>query len=160
MVACELCGKEVDRPIKVEVAGTKMNACTSCRKMGKVLGPSVDSANSNHTFYKKKKELVEKEVISNATSIVNSNLAKKGLNVQQLARILNIKESTLNKILSGKLILDLIVARKLENYFEINLTQDAENSNINPQDYMASSQETVEPSSLGDLLLQKLKEKK
>lgn len=157
MVICELCGKEISNPTRIEIAGTKMYACSSCKKMGKSLNEK-NNGPSSHSFYRKKRETNEKEVISNATSIINSNLAKKGLNVQQLARILNIKESTLNKILSNKINLDLNIAQKLENYFEISLTQEAQGNNINTEDFM-QDEEKVEQSNLGDLLMQKLKEK-
>ena len=157
MGTCELCGNDVLNLIKVKVAGTEMKVCNSCKFMGRQLNVESKGPNS-HSFYRKKKENIDLIVVDNATSLINSILAKKGLNIKQLARMSNIRESTLNKYLSSKIPLDLMTAKKLENFFDIVLTKEVEGGSVNSQDYMQEEGEVVK-SSLGDLLMQKLKEK-
>jgi len=157
MAICELCGNNASSLIKINVAGSTVNTCNNCKSMGKVLNYEKKE-NQKHSFYKRKKEITEYEVISNASSIVNSNIGKRGINIQQLARQLNIKESSLNKILSGKVSFDLSTARKLETFFEIKLTQEVEESNFNVEDIMNSDDEKTD--SLADMLRKKMQEKK
>jgi len=157
MAICELCGRETSSLTKINAAGSIVKACDNCKSMGKVLDVEKN-INQKHSFYKRKKETTEYEVMHNASSIVNSNIAKKQLTIQQLARQLNIKESSLNKILSGKVSFDLGTARKLETFFEVKLTQEVEESNFNIEDVMSDDKE--EDNNLGSMLMKKLKEKK
>lgn len=154
MVACEMCGKDVPTLNNAVVAGTQMKVCSSCLRHGNSIEEKVEPSK---TFYKKKKaQAIELAVVDNYASMINSELSKRSMNVQQLARAINIKESSLNKYLSNKIKIDVLTAKKIEKYLELSLTKEVESVNV--QDYMdEESQE--EASSLGDLLMKQLKEK-
>ena len=159
MGSCELCGKSSVSTIKIDLAGSVMQACGSCQRMGKpVKGGSSNfsSETSSHTFRRKTKEIQNLAVVSNYSSILNSTLAKKGLNIQQLARAKNIKENNLNKYFSGKIQPDVDVARKLEDLLGIKILEEVED--VNPEDYMSEDEDDSSSSgqSLGDLLMKKL----
>lgn len=134
-----------------------MNACSKCKKLGKVI--EEQPKNYSHTFGKRKKrEDVKLEVVSNYASIINKEMAKRSMNIKQLAMALNIKDTTLNKYLSNKVKMEIDTARKFENYFEIKLVEEVEN--VNPDEFITKEEVKEEGMSLGDLLMKKLKEGK
>lgn len=155
MGTCELCGKSSESLVNIKTAGTNMNVCYNCKNMGK---ETEKKENKTFMFKKNKYEQTQLDVVSNSLSLINSSLAKKGINLHQLARAINVKESSLNKYFSGKIKLDLDIARKLENFFEIKLLEEIET--INPRDYMQNEDDENNSSqnlSLGDLIKKQLK---
>jgi len=147
MTSCEMCGKEGGLS-KVQVAGTKMNLCSSCSIHGK----TEEKSNSGVSFYKRKREeILEKEVVSNAVQLIQKKLSVKDMNVHHLARAINIKESSLQKYMSGKIKIDLQAASKIEFFLEIKITEEAKTVSVD--DYL---QEEDEPLSLGDLIKKQL----
>ena len=114
--------------------------------------------NRTFKFKKNKYEKIQLDIVSNYLSLINSFLGKKGINLHQLARAVNVKESTLNKYFSGKIKLDIETAKKLENFFEIKLLEEV--SEVNTADYMQSKDEDDDSNqslSLGDLIKKQLK---
>jgi uncharacterized protein (TIGR00270 family) len=158
MVTCEFCGKEVNSTVTVKVAGSTMQACFSCKGMGEVI--EKQKLDPTHTFYKRKKQTeVALDVVSNYSSLLNSALAKKGLNIKQLARALNIRESTINKYFTNKMKPDVETAKKLGKYLDVYILEEA--VQISAQDYMGDVEYSDDENlSLGDLLIKKMGEKK
>ena len=152
MATCEMCGAQVNSLISVKVAGSIMKVCNSCKSMGTQM--EVRQNNLSHTFMKTKKTKVFEEVISDYASKIQSTIAKRGLNVHQLARAVNIKESTLTNYLKGKIKPDISDAKKLEKFLEISLVIESETSNSH--DSYLSSEVSSEGMSLGDLLKKQL----
>lgn len=159
MATCEMCGSVVNSTITIKIAGTNMQACNNCKHMGQPANTKQDLSYT-HTFKKRKKENTSQEVITNYASVINRTLAQKGLNTHQLAKSLNIKESTINQYLSGKIQPDVLTAKKIARFLEITLTEDVEETN--PTDYITtkSVENSNETLSLGDMLLKQMKEKK
>jgi len=124
MGSCELCGKLSEKLIKVKIAGSEMAVCSSCKSKGEVL--EDENKVVSHTFYHKKRERnqVDFFLVKNYASLINSSIAKKKLTPHHLSRVLNIKESTLSKILSGKFKPEISIINKLENFLEIKLIDD------------------------------------
>lgn len=156
-----MCGKQTESPIQAKVVGSVMNVCSDCRRTGNVIEPE-NKAPISKTFYKRhKSESVENVVISNYGPLINSALARKNLNIQQLARIINIKESTLSKFMSGTFKPELDIARKIEDYLNINLVNEVESSGKSETmilDEMKKQEDVSE--NLADLILKQMKEKK
>ena len=101
MVACEMCGTDSSGLKEVRIAGTQMRVCNNCSRHGV---STEDKPAVSRTFYKKSRgEEIEFEVVENYASLVNSELGKKGINSHQLARAINVKESSLHKYLSSKI---------------------------------------------------------
>jgi len=155
MASCEMCGVEISTPKKINVAGTQMSVCSSCSSKGNLVeseGPQ------SRIFYKRAKVEDVFDVVSNYISIINRELAKKNLTVHQLARIINIKESSLNKYMSGKISLDVTTARKIESYFKIQLVVKVEGkSDAEILDEMQRNEEEEKPQNLADMILAKIK---
>lgn len=147
MGSCELCGKQDVNLKQVKITGSVMKVCSSCASYGAVLEKKVDE---KHIFYKKKKINEEYTVVDNYSSLINSALAKKNLTIHHLAKTLNIKESTLNKVVLGKLQLDIDMAKRIEKFLEIKLVViDEKKENFDYGDVMKENEERT---SLGDIL--------
>lgn len=158
MVVCEMCGKEVSSIVQAKVAGTQMGVCDSCKYMGNVI-ETEDKRVKTHTFYKKKKNQVKFDLVSNYVSIVNSALAKKGLDVHHLARAVNIKESSLHKYFTGKFKPEVEVARKLEGFLDIKIVEEVEGDEMSAMDIedLKANSASSSTLSLGDLIKEQLK---
>ena len=117
-----MCGIQSENLTLIKTVGTNMKVCQNCSKMGQTMenkkGPTT------HTFYKKQKEETSYEVISNYQSVINSALAKKNLTIHHLAINLNVKESTLNKVLTGKFAPEVELARRIANFLNIHLVNE------------------------------------
>ena len=145
-----MCGSEANSLNNIQVAGSTMKVCNSCKNMGH----SVHEEKKAHTFYKRHKdEETRIEPVENYSSLIERALAKRGLNHQQLARATNIKESNLNKYLSNKLKPDLETIKKIEKFLEIPLTEEVSGGSFD----MSSLSEDNESLSLGDLIKKQLK---
>lgn len=158
MGTCELCGDIVDTTTTIKVAGSNMQACNKCKALGSEVNRDT-VASASHSFKKRTREgSVELEVISNYASVINSALAKKGLNIHQLARMLNIKESTLNKYFTGKIKPDITVARRLETFFEITILEHREAQDLS--DLMVNNRDENQELSLGEMIRKQMEDKK
>jgi putative transcription factor len=159
MSSCELCGKETNKLYKVKIMGSILNVCSECSSKGTLIEEKKDLSK---TFYHKRKNQEEDlEIIPNYVSLINSELTKRNLDIHKFARGINIKESILSKMLSGKLKLDIQTARKIENFLEIKLIEKVEVKKSTTQilEEMKKNEENEKPLSLGDLIMQKLNEK-
>lgn len=152
MVICEITGKETKNPVKIKVAGTILTVDISQKHMGELIDSK--KGQSSHTFTRRIKTQVNEEVVENFQSTINKELARKKLNLHQLARMINIKESTLNKIFSGKIKPDLELARKLERFFEVTLVEEVESSSndFSLDDVMVDDSSSNSGFTLGDLI--------
>ena len=155
MGTCEMCGSDSSSLRDARVAGTEMKLCANCSKHGNIV---EDRTAVSRTFYKKRRgEEIEFDVVENYASLINSELSKRNLNSHQLARAVNIKESSLHKYLSNKIKIDVLSAKKIETFLEITLTRQVESVNVS--DYIEEEIQEDTSSSLGDLLMKQLKEK-
>lgn len=150
MGTCELCGAESNNLFPVKVAGTKMNVCGKCRSMGKDLEQKPNSYSFRHT---KKEDKIIEDVVSNYASIINSAISKKQTEHKKLAMMLNIRESLLNKYLTGKLKPDIANAKKLEKFFTVRLIEEKTGSPIKEEAIIKDGEEIGgEGLTMGDLL--------
>lgn len=159
MKHCEICGKEVNNTTNVKVAGTNVNVCQNCSKLGKKIN---DNSNQSYLFKKRKNEQIEENLISNYLDILKKSISKKNINIKQLSKAVNIKESLLNKYFTNKIKPDLKHAKKLEKFFDINLTENITNNQNNDLEknlILKENEIKFEKQSLGDMLLEKLSKK-
>ena len=154
MGVCELCGKNTENLCRIKVAQSEMKACSSCKSMGKEVRSRTNNQVLNYKFNKRKRESISYEIVENYSSLLNKALSRKGIVLKQLARAINIKESTLNKYFTGKIKPDNIISRKLENYLDISLLQEAVETRV--ENYLVDENEDEDIDqagmSLGDLL--------
>lgn len=152
-----MCGSSSESLVTIKVAGSNMRVCMSCSKMGKIV---EEQKTRTHTFYHRKKdEGTVKEPKDNYASIINRELAKKGLNIHQLARAVNIKESNLSKYMLGKMKPDVDTIRKIEKFLEISLLQDVSSMGKFDEDDIMSDESENSGLTLGDLIKDTRKKK-
>lgn len=151
MVICEITGKETNKPVKIRVGGAILTVDISQKHMGT---PVDDAPARSHTFKRRTKSQTVEEVVPNFQSLVNKELAKRDLNLHQLARMLNLKESTLNKMFSGKIKPDVATAKKLGSFFDTSLVEEKESGSFDYSDLMDDSESSG--TTLGDLIKKQL----
>lgn len=143
MTTCELCGNKTSQIKKAKIMGSVMNVCEKCINYGTSL-EQIDNLKNQNThktprkenFKNKKKEETELQIINEATKKIQQSMSQKNLNIKNFSRAINVKESTLNKIMSKKLELDITTARKIEKFLKINLITKTEikNNEIDMED--------------------------
>lgn len=156
MESCELCGK-VASLSKAKVAGTTMELCSSCRSHGVLENKTPKSK----VFRKTSKGMSSEFVVSNFHEVISSALQKKGLNSHQLAKAINLKESSLHKFLTGKLSPDIETAKRIGAFLEVNVIETAPSSSEMEEFIVDEDDQDDEEvtNSLGDLLKEQLQKK-
>ena len=170
MVKCEFSGEETTSLIKVEIAGAVMNVAPKYANLGKIIENSSNqnkSFSSNNGFSKKpkvKKSRFELRVVDNAASLIQSYISKNNLTIKHICHNANVKEGSLQKMLSGKIQFDIKMAQQIEKTFNLHLTQEVEINEeeiTNSHDYLADEENNDSSSTtMEDLLNEVLLKKK
>lgn len=151
MVICEITGKETKNPVKIQLAGSILTVDRSQQHLGKLI--EEQKRDVSHTFYKSKKKQEEVgDVVSNYFSLISKALAQKQLTAKHAARAVNIKESTLQKYVSGKLKPDTNHAKILEKFLGITLFEEHKESKNESFDVNSVMTEESSGNTLGDLI--------
>lgn len=153
MATCEMCGKETTALKPSTVAGSSVMVCTACAVMGTM---KSGKEQKSHSFRKRRKEDLDLEVASNYSAIIQQGINKKGLTVQQVARAISVKESSLSQYLKGQIKPDILISKKLEGFLNIRLVFEVEKSSVDVEDFKVSQEDNESSLSLGDMLLSKL----
>ncbi|MFW6047488.1 MAG: helix-turn-helix domain-containing protein, partial [Candidatus Woesearchaeota archaeon] len=90
--------------------------------------------------------------------VIKKGLEKNGLNSHQLARATNIKESQVNKFITGKIQPDIETARKIQKFLSIELIVDQETTQEDVSYFIDDDDNEDNATSLGDLIKEKLKQ--
>ncbi|MCH8519539.1 MAG: hypothetical protein LAT82_02185 [Nanoarchaeota archaeon] len=180
MVVCEFSGEECDKTIKVEIAGAIMNVSSKYTHLGKIIESSTSQYNkldshgksqninqttknnneqvSSNNFYKPSKKFIKTEmrVVDNAVSLIQSYMSKNNLTIKHISHNANVKEGTLQKMLSKKIQFDVKIAQQIEKTFKISLIEEVEinqEEDNKPEDYIVTNS-SKDPSnnSMEDLL--------
>jgi len=147
-----MCGAEAKSLKTVIVAGSNMDVCNSCSSMGTVKGDKVEQSFS---FRKGKRKEENLEVTSDYAKIIRTGINKRHLSVQQVARAVNIKESSLSNYLKGQIKPIITNARKLESFLGIKLVFEVEASNVSVDDFKVSADDDSSLT-LGEMILKKM----
>ena len=97
---CEICGKEVEEPVLIEINGTTLRVCRECSKFGTLKGEG-------------KPVIVKKEVLKTVVFEEDTEFQELGekvkkireamkLNQQEFAKAINISLSSLKRIERGE----------------------------------------------------------
>ncbi|MFT4244167.1 MAG: hypothetical protein ACMXYB_01785 [Candidatus Woesearchaeota archaeon] len=183
MVVCEFSGEECDKIIKVEIAGAIMNVSSKYAHLGKIIEatPASNSSLNNKTksiilsqlehphlkkSFKSSSNFVKTQlrVVDNAVSLIQSHMSKNNLTIKHISHNANVKEGTLQKMLSNKIQFDIKVAQQIQKTFKISLVEEVEineEQNTSPQDYIIDDSPTNSSgTSMEDLLKGVLKNMK
>lgn len=122
-MACELCGnKEVS--ISAEIEGVVLRVCAPCGRFGKVLSKPLQQTIMKRDAQQRTSvvEVIETMMDDYAIKIKQAR-EKRNMNQEEFARFLNERESTLQKIETGKQLPDIETAKKLEKQLQIKLVE-------------------------------------
>lgn len=122
-MACELCGnKEVS--ISAEIEGVVLRVCAQCARFGKVLSnPLQQSIVKRDAQQRTSAVEVIETIMDNYAIKIKQAREKRNMNQEEFARFLNERESTLQKIETGKQLPNIETAKKLEKQLHIKLVE-------------------------------------
>ncbi len=122
---CEICGKK-SKLFLVKVEKSQLYVCCDCKKYGTELKPPISKQEMLKRLQKVHKPTYEipepeYELMENYQQIIKNKREEKNLSFKELGKLINVRESILAKIESGKIKSDKDAIKKLEKYFHIKL---------------------------------------
>jgi len=128
MAVCEMCGREGEM-VRISLEGSVMDVCQICSKHGKILGkvPIKKTIAVNKVVLPALEE-VEERVVLDFGSQLNAAREKKGLKREDFARMLNERESLVERWERGEVNPRLSVAKKIGKLLQISLVEKVKNS--------------------------------
>jgi len=141
MPTCEMCGNEIfSRPINIEIEGAVLSVCPSCAKHGKKVTPKTTKKvqttprvpYQQKTTPQRKKpirgtrfsEEEESELAPDYHEKIRLARQKKKLSQKDVSILTKISIPELQSIETGKMRPPDNIIKKLENFFEIKLTEE------------------------------------
>jgi putative transcription factor len=135
LVCCEVCGKPIKgAPNRVIIAGAKLLVCSECAKLGSTTWEATPevaiSSKASLTPLKKpqfigrkprKIMLPEIEVVENYPTLIRKAREKQKLDHAELGKRIGEKISVIQKLETGRLVPDQMLAKKLEHALKIKL---------------------------------------
>lgn len=122
-MACEMCGNK-DASISAEIEGVVLCVCSQCAQFGKVLSNAVQRQSIRGMAQQKTLAVEVIETVMNDYAIkIKQAREKRNMNQEEFARFLNERESTMQKIETGKQRPDIALAKKLEKVLTIKLVE-------------------------------------
>ena len=122
MVGCEICGKNFENLERAIVEGVMMGVCSGCAKFGKIIPVRKPLIEPKRIVPIHTKEVME-DIVTDYAELIKNAREKKGLKQEELAKEIAEKESVLSKVESGSLRPSFILAKKLEQFFNIKLIE-------------------------------------
>ena len=118
---CELCGREVEKLVKIEVEGSIVEVCDRCVRYGKLVEVTPKAPPSMSKG--KRKTTIEEDfvLIENYGKKIKEAREKLGLTRKDFAKKIAEKESVIKKIEEEKMTPDENLARKIEKTLNIKL---------------------------------------
>ncbi|HDD60892.1 MAG: TIGR00270 family protein [Thermoplasmata archaeon] len=130
---CEMCGKDVNELVLVEVEGAFLKVCKSCARMGKEMKrpsraaethspatPALRRRSSPPDIF----ERMTKEVVEDYPQRIRRAREALGLSQEDLARKINEKKSIIAKLESGHIYPPDKLVKKLEKALGIELMEE------------------------------------
>jgi len=138
-MVCDICGKDGTN-VKAIIEGSEMNVCNSCSKFGKVIKSydrpfkkRFDKKFKKNENQKTPNEVSEDFIVENYAKIIKQKRESLNLTLEELSNKLNEKESLIQKIESGHLRPNFVVAKKLQNFLKIRLIESFKEKKIEPK---------------------------
>ncbi|MFH1424919.1 MAG: multiprotein bridging factor aMBF1 [archaeon] len=135
---CELCGKELRRVRKIKTEGSILSVCDDCVRYGEevqfsvpqpvskssksVSAPKFSQPQSQPSYSDEPGEL---ELVENYSELIRNVWNRSGKKKDEFAQMLNEKESVINKLMSGSMVPDDKLIKKLEQKLGLKLREPA-----------------------------------
>jgi putative transcription factor len=133
---CEICGKRFENLTKAVVEGVMVDVCNECSRYGKVVPVRKPLIEPKRVINVKTQSVYE-DIIDDYSSVIKNAREKKGLKQEELAKNVAEKESVIHKIENNSMKPTIKLAKKLEQFLGINLTEEVEEKkdvNLNLKD--------------------------
>lgn len=132
MVTCDMCGSNKEPFFSGSVEGTQMKVCNNCLRYAKDarrLAPVLTEKKQIQIEKREERRLEQEEevveqiqmIVANYASLIKNAREKRDLKQEQLAKLMNEKESLLHAVESGKHKPSFRLAEKLEAALGITL---------------------------------------
>ncbi|MBU0461491.1 MAG: TIGR00270 family protein [Nanoarchaeota archaeon] len=121
---CDLCGKD-RQLLRAKIEGSILDVCPECTRFGEIIKtprPIFLQQNKKHSIRKAEPEKIE-IIIPNYYVLIKQARERKGLTQEEAAMKIAEKQSLYNSIEKGQIKPSLPLAKKLENFFGIKLTE-------------------------------------
>jgi len=128
-VYCEICGKEIQKPITIRVNKTYLKVCDSCKIVGEIVETKpletrkVIKKIPSPSYKTPKIPQAEVSIRENFAIEIRRAREKMGMTQDMLASLVGEKLSTLKKIEAGKLKPTIELAKKFEKVLKITLLE-------------------------------------
>ncbi len=122
---CEICGRKITNPIKIEIDNSILNVCRDCSRFGtiviekKVKKPILKSR-SKPVINSSKKE-IEEEIIENFGEIIRKRREELNISREEFAKKLGEKESVIRRIENNEIYPPCDLLIKIEKLLKISL---------------------------------------
>ena len=124
---CELCGRQFNAGVRLEVEGSIVSACENCQNCGKVVS-SISSVKEKPKPVEFKPSVVELQDLEEEETLaddfgerIKKVREKRNLKQSDLAKLLNEPESIVHRLESGRFEPDEELVNKLEKKLNIRL---------------------------------------
>ena len=144
MASCEMCGKDTTSLKTSVVAGSTMSVCTHCSIMGSM---KQGEEKKSHGFTRYTHDDVDLEIPQNYAQIIQQGINNKKLTPHQVARAVNVKESSLSHYLKAQIKPDIVMARKFESFLEIKLVYEVVKTSVDVGGYTETAKDVADASS-------------
>ncbi len=118
--SCEMCGKE-SILLQAKVENSIMSLCSRCARFGTILDHPQERPRQTFHHEKPAQELIT--FVTDFHLIIRKAREQKHMTQPQLAHILAEKESVITKIEAGHYTPEIKLARKLEQFLGIKITE-------------------------------------
>jgi putative transcription factor len=139
---CEMCGKETE-PIRAIIEGSELKVCQACAGFGIILKDTPKPIARPNPFAAQKPALTKPlpndspqfylAVMDDYASRIKNKRDSMCIKQEDLAKMLNEKESLIQKIESGHFKPNLELARKFESFLKITLVEQRKEEDVSPQ---------------------------
>lgn len=151
-MVCEVCGREVERTIKVLIEGTAVEACSSCSRFGKRIvatpkGPRYSSYQKKRPMYRLVKPRTD--IVEDYHDRIRIARERSGLTQEELGKHINEKASVINRLEARHMPPDEKLAKKLEKVLDISLFEVIRDNKV--EDHISFSDGLT----LGDMIKKK-----
>ncbi len=123
---CEICGRR-KAAFLVEIEGAKLYACAVCAKGGKIIGKLSQKEEKVKSIDKNIEEVVverTEDIVDDYADRIRKARQRMNIELKDLAKMLNEKESFLKHIERREMIPTIKLAKKLEKVLHIKLVEE------------------------------------
>lgn len=162
MASCDMCGSDKEPFFSANVEGTPMKVCNGCLRYAKDarrIAPTLSEKKQKKIVKQEERRVQQDEeeaveriqmIVPNYAQLIKNAREKRGLKQEQLAKLMNEKESLLHMVESGKRKPSFRLAEKLQTALGISLFEMYEEKK-----QKSSGRGSNGPLTIGDMIKQR-----